>query len=188
MEDQRFRGLEIVRIVENSPAAQSGLTTGDYLLSFGDSDMTSVHDLADIVAMANPGVCFPIRYARKNHLHHTEIMVKQRPDMDSMDQKSNENAMTLPDFGLCVQELSPELQEYLNTDSLTGVIISEMTPESAFNTAGCQVGDIIIRLNNQAVYTTGELGKLLREIKSGHLKLNVEVLRDGQIMTFNIKF
>ena len=188
VENQKYSGLEIVRIVNNSPASRSGLLIGDFLLSVGDINLTSIHDLGDKVAETNPGVLIPIKYARNNHLYESEIMVKKRPSLKSIENQSQETAVTLPEFGLCIQDLSVELREYLNTDAINGVIISEMTADSHFSNAGCQVGDIILRVNDRPVLTTGEFVNYLKEVKAGTMGLTIEILRDGSILTFHTQF
>jgi membrane-associated protease RseP (regulator of RpoE activity) len=57
-------GLEIVRLVPNSAAADAGLRVGDVIVEFDDDEVTTSADLADAVADHDPGDDVEIVYTR----------------------------------------------------------------------------------------------------------------------------
>lgn len=49
------QGAAIMEVLEESPAAAAGLMTGDLITAAGETDITGLSDLADVVAAHNPG-------------------------------------------------------------------------------------------------------------------------------------
>lgn len=73
------RGLLVVSVENDSPAAKAGLTLGDTLVAFGDSPVQSHDDLLALLAGDVVGTAVSAKFVRGGKLHTTEITVAARP-------------------------------------------------------------------------------------------------------------
>jgi len=72
------RGLLIVSVESDSPAAQAGLTLGDTLVNFAGSPVQSHDDLLALLAGDMVGTAVPAKFVRGGQVHSTEITVVAR--------------------------------------------------------------------------------------------------------------
>ena len=72
------RGLLIVSVESDSPAAQAGLTLGDTLVNFAGSPVQSHDDLLALLAGDMVGTAVPAKFVRGGQVHSTEITVAAR--------------------------------------------------------------------------------------------------------------
>jgi S1-C subfamily serine protease len=73
------RGLLIVSVENDSPAAQAGLTLGDTLVTFNNSPVQSHDDLLALLAGDVVGTAVPTQFVRGGKVHTAEITVVVRP-------------------------------------------------------------------------------------------------------------
>lgn len=72
------RGLLVVSVDSDSPAAKGGLTMGDTLINFADSTVQSHDDLLALLAGDVVGTAVPAKFVRGGEVHTTEITVAAR--------------------------------------------------------------------------------------------------------------
>lgn len=72
------RGLLVVSVENDSPAAKAGLTMGDTLVTFGDSAVQSHDDLLALLAGDVVGTAVSAKFIRGGKVHDTEITVVAR--------------------------------------------------------------------------------------------------------------
>lgn len=95
--------------------------------------------------------------------------------------------VTRPWIGLSMADLSPELAKSLGvSETIEGVIVAQVMPNSPSFRAGFQQGDIIQRINGSKVKTAKEIQELVRS-KPVNSELNVQILRNGQMNALTLK-
>ena len=75
---EQKRGLLVVSVEKDSPAAKAGLTMGDTLVSFADNAVQSHDDLLALLAGDVVGTAVPAKFVRGGQVHTTEITVAAR--------------------------------------------------------------------------------------------------------------
>ena len=75
---EQKRGLLVVSVENDSPAAKAGLTLGDTLVSFANSPVQSHDDLLALLAGDVVGTAVPAKFVRGGQVHTTEITVVAR--------------------------------------------------------------------------------------------------------------
>ncbi|MCB8979500.1 MAG: trypsin-like peptidase domain-containing protein [Ardenticatenaceae bacterium] len=75
---EQKRGLLVVSVENDSPAAKAGLTLGDTLVSFANSPVQSHDDLLALLAGDVVGTAVPAKFVRGGQVHATEITVVAR--------------------------------------------------------------------------------------------------------------
>ncbi len=69
---------QIREIKDNSPAQQAGLVSGDVILSFSSTSITSVEQLARLVESTQPGETVPMEYLRDQQRLRTQVRLGEK--------------------------------------------------------------------------------------------------------------
>ena len=85
-------------------------------------------------------------------------------------------------LGVTVQNLSREIAEAMSLDEADGVVVSSVSPGSAAEKAGLEVGDVIVALDGERVANVNQLRNRLGMMPVGQ-EVRVEFLRDGKRRT-----
>ena len=76
------------------------------------------------------------------------------------------------------QDLTPELANVLNVEESRGAVITRVAPDSSAEKSGLQVGDVVLKVDDQIVRQTKDLRKLVAYHFAGD-QLEIDVLRNG---------
>jgi serine protease Do len=87
-------------------------------------------------------------------------------------------------LGLIVSEIDPHIQKSLKIDS--GVLVEQVLKDSPAEKAGIQEGDIIVKMQNQAVQDQGDLREQLKNL-SDNEEVELQIIRDGEPITIHVK-
>ncbi|MCB0706972.1 MAG: trypsin-like peptidase domain-containing protein [Saprospiraceae bacterium] len=82
-------------------------------------------------------------------------------------------------LGVGIDELTPRHAENLGLESLEGVYITRVSPESGADEAGLQRGDVVIGINGIPTRSVPELQEIVARFRPGDI-LNVSYLREGR--------
>lgn len=89
-------------------------------------------------------------------------------------------------LGVGIQQLTPELATYQRFDGTTGVVVSQVYPNSAAEKAGIQPRDIITKLDGQPVSDTASLMNNIARRPPGE-QVQVEIFRNGRAQTRQVE-
>jgi S1-C subfamily serine protease len=88
-------------------------------------------------------------------------------------------------LGITISEPSEDVLKTLGQKELFGVQVDVVEENSPAEKAGIQVNDLILKIDGDRIYTTGQLKKMILSFEVGtELKLNV--LRDGKEKQFRL--
>lgn len=87
-------------------------------------------------------------------------------------------------LGVGFVPLTPELRQHFGAPEDAGVLVSKVVSGSAAQAAGVEVGDIITKVDGEAIGEGFELGHAIRGHKAGDT-VALEVLRDGRTQTLS---
>ncbi|WP_158825637.1 Do family serine endopeptidase [Mucilaginibacter lacusdianchii] len=88
-------------------------------------------------------------------------------------------------IGVSFTELNPDRAEELKVSRNTGLYVSELVPGGGAEAAGLQKGDIITKVEGNAVYESSDLQERVGRLHPGD-KINLTVLRGGSEKNFTI--
>ena len=89
-------------------------------------------------------------------------------------------------IGVYCNALNAELAEHFGVKEGTGLIIAKLTEGGPAEKAKMRVGDIIVRVDGQAVETVDELIDLIQDKPQG-AKIKIEFVRDKKAMTAEVE-
>ena len=72
-----------------------------------------------------------------------------------------------PMLGISGDELTPQLAEYFGVKAGKGVLVREVMAATAADKAGLKAGDVIVKVDGEAVTSLGELRRALRKKREG---------------------
>jgi serine protease Do len=148
-------GVLVAEIVPNSPAAKSGLRSGDVIKKFGDETVKDGRGLKFTVANVEPGTEVPLEILRDGKTEKIALKVGEQPgDMrlaargGGAPDRSDEGTLN----GVAVANLDPRMRREFDVPaSIQGALVTEVEPSSAAAEAGLQPGDVIQEINRQPV-------------------------------------
>jgi serine protease Do len=157
-------GVLISDVVQDSPAAQAGVASGDVIIEFDRKKVDTPQELQKVVAATAPGRAVPLKVWRGNGEKMLEIKIGETPD-ESVALKPTSKGKGL--LGMDVRPLTPELARQLNLRNPEGVIVFSVDEDSAASEAGLQRGDVIREVNRQRVRSVQDFEKATKDVKDG---------------------
>ncbi len=172
-------GALVARVEPGSAAARAGIQPGDVIMKFDDKTVDEMDTLPLLVAALPAGKTVPVEVLRKGA---TKKLSVKLAELDTTVAATTPNAPEpgSGDYGLQVQELTPEVAQELGIEDDAGVVVAGVEPEGAAAKAGLARGDLIVEVNQRPVKSVAEFRTALKAKKSGALLL----VRRGDNQTF----
>ena len=168
------RGALVSDVTPKSPAAKAGIESGDVVISFGGRKVESARQLKLDVGRAKPGESFNVTLLRDGSEKSVKITIKELQDKEGLakaDSSSSEGDDVLDGVG--VGDLDAQTRRELKIpEKVEGVLVTEVSPDSAAREQGLQQGDVILEMNRRPVHTAEEAVKM-----SEHSKDRVTLLK-----------
>ncbi len=165
---QSASGVLVGTVVAGSPAAKSGIRTGDVILDFNDRKSTSSVDLRNEIAVMSPGSVVKIRILRDGEVKVFTVRLEEQPAQALATAAPAQQSSEL--FGFRSQELTPQLARQFQLQTGAGkVLITDIDQSSNAFRAGLRVGDVIVAVNKQTISSYAQYAALLQKVKSGDL-------------------
>jgi serine protease Do len=167
------RGAIVAEVFPRDPADLAGLKTGDIIVEINGKAIKDTHELLVMIASFRVGDNVRVKILRDGQGKFLNVVIAERKDQPETAVAAGEGR----DFGLSVQELTPEIARYLGIRETKGIIVVDVEPGSPADEVGIQPQDIILQINRVPVTTmkdyTREIakkkanGSLLLQIKRG---------------------
>jgi len=170
-----------------SPAEKAGIEQGDVIIKLNGIDLHDVGDLRNRVASLKPDSDASIELIRNGKTIPVEVNIGHRPnDLSQLSSGQEPADSTVEQFGLTLQNLTPDLAERLGYEEKMGVVVSEVEPGSPAFSAGMRPGQLIEEVNKQPVHNLKEFEKaaggsedskrLLLRVRSGNFSQYVVLI------------
>jgi serine protease Do len=162
---RKDRGEIVASVEPDGPAKKAGIQPGDVITKVNGQDVTVDNTLSFIVANSGIGSRVPIELYRNGKRltltatlveRPTEVAASGAPDRgrDSAQASSDAARAARKSLGITLAELTPELRRQLQIDdTVEGVVIAGLSPNSDAARRGLQRGDVILSINQQPTKT-----------------------------------
>ncbi|HJU28727.1 MAG TPA: PDZ domain-containing protein, partial [Candidatus Binataceae bacterium] len=153
-------GALVAGVEKSGPAAKAGVERGDIIVKYNGNTVHDEHELPEMVAQTPIGKSVPIEVIRdgKHITLNAKIEELKEQQLASADNAGEPGS----NWGLQVQNLTPELAQHLGSQVTKGVVISGVKQDSPAADAGLQQGDVILEMNHKKVDSADEFADLAR--------------------------
>ncbi len=155
--DSKIKGVLVDKIIKDGPAAKAGLLQGDIITQFDQTPAQNVSSFRNFVATSEVGKVHTLTILREGKTQTIDVTLApaekvlaraERSEAKKAEPKKPEVAkVDLGDFGLEVQELTPELGKSFGFDKdAKGLLISKVKEGSPAAAAGLTEGLLITQV------------------------------------------
>lgn len=155
------QGVVVSGVTEQGPAQKAGLQAGDIVLSFNRQPIDNTKNLSRLIAETKIGTPAPIEIWRSGQKHPLTVPIELMPEETPLSaaKETASDAAETPDngeslniIGFTVKEISPELAErYKLAPSTSGVVVTDILPNSDASRKGIKIGDIIVKIDKRNI-------------------------------------
>jgi len=174
-------GILISEVQKDSPASAAGLQQGDVIIKLNDVKLEDVSDLRNRVALLQPGSKAMVEIVRNGRAKKIQVSIGEQPANFSKRSSGSNGNESLDQYGLTLQELTPELAKKFEYEEGSGLIISGVDSGSSAEAAGLKPGQLVEEVNREKVSNLKELAHALKRSKSDKILLRV---RTGNYSTY----
>ncbi len=194
-------GAVITDLDQDGPACRAGLKENDVIVAFNGSKVESPEQLGSMIHAMSPGktvVFTVVRGGEKKDVKvalgtwprvtpHGQSFVASAPRWVAPPAPGVINGMDVPSItvlssrhGLVVESLCPQLADFFNVPPGRGVLVRSVEKGSPADAAGLKAGDVIVKLNNEAVH---DLADWRRAMGVQASQISVTVVREKHEQT-----
>jgi serine protease Do len=160
-------GALVGDVVPKGPADKAGLKDGDVVLEFDGKKVPDSRRLRLAVGTVQPGSTVPVKVLRDGSTKTLQVTVLAQPGTEQLAKgggPSSADSGTLNGVG--VGDLDAQTRRQMNIpESVKGVVITEVQPDSRAAEAGLKPGDVIQEINRHPVKEAEEAVKMTENPK-----------------------
>jgi serine protease Do len=142
-------GALVSNVVDDGPAARAGIRRGDVIVAFDGKTIKEMEQLPRIVAATEIGRRVKVRLIREREL--TEVTVTVVEAKESIPAAGAAGPEMEKDYGLVVQNITPEIAHHMNIGDTKGVIVTDVRHGSVADDADMRAGDIITEADRKKI-------------------------------------
>jgi len=153
--DPKAKGVLVNEVLPGSPGEKAGLQQGDVITGFNGTQAKSVPAFRNLVSTSEIGKEFALTYLRDGQEKTTKVtlvpfetrLVERERPVRPEPRKPEAEKVELGDFGLNVQELTPELAKQFGYPAeAKGVIVSDVKEGSSAEANGLEAGMLVTKI------------------------------------------
>ncbi len=174
-------GIVIEDVEPSGPAAKAGLKPGDVITSVNGNPVHKGNELVNPIAQTPVGGKVRVGYVRDRKQGEVTLTVEDRVKVfpDRAGRNGDQPGEAAPaEFGLRVDELTPERARRMGMDGERGVLVTQVEPASFADDVGFGRGDLIVDVNREPVTTLDDYRRAVAKLKPGQ-NVVFKVLRRG---------
>lgn len=209
-------GVVVEEVDDDSPAAKAGLLAEDIILSFDDERVRSTEQLGRLVRETPAGRTVNVQVSRGGQTRTLPVTLEERsgapgepgiwigrapeaplvapvpplmapPHFDVEVPDLDVEVFTRgPQLGISGDDLTAQLASYFGVAQGKGVLVREVLPETPADKAGLKAGDVIVRVDEEAVASVGELRRALRRQREGK-QVSLTIVRNHAEQTLKVE-
>jgi serine protease Do len=164
-------GIVVEDVAPGSPADKVGIKPGDVITRINGQPVHNGADLVNPIADTPIGQSVQVQYIRDKQAKDATLTVADRSKIFP---QTAENSDEQPggseepgQFGLHVEDLTPDLARKLGMPKLTGVVVTEVDPASFAEDLGFTRGDVITEVNHASVSAMADYRREVAKLHPG---------------------
>lgn len=165
------KGALVAGVTEDGPAAKAGIEPGDVVVSFDGKPVPEMDDLPRMVADTMIGKEVEVGVVRKGKPVTLKVVLGRLEESEVASGSAPDNFVPAPAVetaivGMKLAALTPELKERFKlADSVKGVVVTEVAPDSPAGEKRVQAGDVIAEVAQEVVDTPAKVVERIEALK-----------------------
>jgi len=177
-------GALVASVTEGGPAERAGIEGGDVILTFNGRTVPDMRKLPRMVAETPIGREVEVVVWRKGAETVVKVVLGELEDEQvaaATTGPTEEDAGEVPDLGLALGSLTPELRErYGLGENTKGVVITKVDSEGSGADKGLKPGDVIVEVDQEEVSNAAQVSERVQKAKDeGYRVVTLLVYRQG---------
>ena len=164
-------GIVVEDVTPGSPADKSGLQAGDVITEINGQPVHTGADLVNPIAQTAIGDSVRVHYVHNKQAKEASLVVADRsklfPQTAQNSEDQPEDAETPGQFGLHVEELTPDIAHKIGMSKVTGVVVLEVDPASFAEDIEFTRGDVITEINRATINNIADYKNEMAKLKPG---------------------
>jgi S1-C subfamily serine protease len=184
-------GIVVQEVTPDSPAAKSGLKSGDRVVKLGSDEVRDVGKFLQTVGTKKPGEKLTLGVMRDGKEQNLTVTLGEWPARTARAFPAPPGGLHPAFIGVQMQDLTPELKDRLKVQADAGAVITDVVPDSPAAKAGLKRDDVITAVDSrpvngptdlQGAIQTAVAGKeITLQVARGKEKLSIKATpREGQ--------
>lgn len=175
---ERPSGALVAQVMDDSPAAKAGLQPGDVILKYNNDTINVSSTLPPLVGRTRVGDEAKLTILRDGKTRTVKVRIEELPadEQPGQTRSLSPRQVQMDRLGLEIAEIGRDERKDLGIEQ--GGVRVLRVEEGPAAAAGIQKGDIITRLDNQAVEGVRQYQQLLQGLEAGR-SVPVLIIRDG---------
>jgi serine protease Do len=171
-------GALVSDVTEDGPAEKAGIKRGDVIVSFNGKAIKEVDTLPKLVGATEIGKKAKVGIIRDRKSLEMEVVIGELKDEKLQASKKPE---VEKDFGLVVQNITPEIAKHLNLKDKRGVIVTDVQPGSPAQEGDIRSGDIIKEISRKPIKNIEDFKEAVKNV---NIKEGAVLLIQRENVTF----
>jgi len=160
------QGALVADVMEESPAAKARLERGDIITAFNGIAIRDPGQLRMLVAETPPGKQATLSVVRNKHSQDIHVTIAELPKdltttsrRDESPSGKGEHAL----IGITVENLTNQ-SDGLGRSKQSGVVVTEVEPDSPAERGGVRTGDVIREINRKPIKDVRDFERLTNQL------------------------
>jgi serine protease Do len=184
----------VTEVIDDSPAEKAGIEDGDIIVEFEGKKVESADELRKLISEESVGDKVSVKLVRDNESKAFDVTLGDWADQPTMvwyggpgddfaapyrhHLEGFAHAMVWPHrLGVRVSELNEDLGSYFGVKGGEGVLVLDIEENSTGEAVGIKGGDVIVKVEGEAVKSTEQLRDALSDVEPGD-DVTVTVVRN----------
>ena len=177
-------GALVSQVVQNGPAASSGLQYGDIITEFNGKEVILSSDLPHLVGRVRPGSKAKLTVIRNGKTKRLSVVIGELPQDDTMlaNNRVPQQSKQVNRLGIEVIGLSAAQKKQFDTE---GVMVQSVSQGAGAN-AGLIKGDVITMIYSEIIRDMADFERVVKQLPSGRL-VPMRIVRRGAPMFISLR-
>jgi serine protease Do len=167
-------GVLVADVLKDGPAEAAGMKPGDIIVGLGGVPIKEVTDLQKRVAAIPPGRAVALTVLRDRKTSKLSVKIGEQPGEETVVVAGSKGE----GLGVTVEELGEDAAQAYGLRGGSGVLVTDVAPDSAAAAAGIKEGDLVLEVNRRRVGSVEEFKKAVAALKPGET-VPVQIARSG---------
>ncbi|HEY3897644.1 MAG TPA: DegQ family serine endoprotease [Chthoniobacter sp.] len=161
-------GALVAEVTPRSPAEKAGIKSGDVVVAVNGKKVEGPRELQLLVAGIAPGTKVDVKLVRDGAEKTVNVELAERPGnkVAANDQPEKNGDPDVLD-GVTVGDINGETRKKFDLpEAASGVVITEIDPDSPSAEAGLKAGDVIHEINREPISSAKQAVELSEKVKT----------------------